>query len=105
MQALAQIANHSGWKAVTCTLLDEEEDKEGVRRPTSGGFSLKFVPDEELSVGELRQHYAATVGHAEEFREHVEKARKISLRPDRILKPGEAGFKLPNFVLPGRRRR
>jgi hypothetical protein len=95
MQALAQIANHSCWKVVTVTLLDEAENKEGVRQPVSGGFSLKFVPDEELTVGELRQHYAATVGHAEDFRENVEAARKVSLLPSRIVKPGDAGFTLP----------
>jgi hypothetical protein len=95
MQSLAQLANHSNWKMITVTLLDEEEDQKGTRLPVSGGFTLKFVPDDELPVSALRQHYSAVSGHAEEFREGVEKTRKCSLTPGRIVKPGDAGFTMP----------
>ena len=99
MQTLAQIANCGTLRLATVTVLDENENG-----PVPGGFTMMFVPENELTTAELAAHYTAAVGHAEEFREKVEKTRHTSLGSEkdkaRILKPGDAGFVMPRKKRP-----
>ena len=99
MKTLAQIANCSTLRLATITVLDENENG-----PVPGGFTMMFVPEGELTTKELALHYHAAVGHAEEFREKVEKTRSVSLGGEkdkaRILKPGDAGFVMPRRKRP-----